>query len=41
MLLLVTTKLIRIQDLHHCKDGMMELIKHVDMMLIGCTHKMQ
>ena len=37
MLVLVTTGIIKIQGLHLCKYGMMELIKHVDIMLIGCT----
>ena len=41
MLVLVITGHIKIQGLHHCKDGMKMLLKHVDMMLIGCTHKMQ
>ena len=39
MLVLVTIELIKIQDLHHCKDGMKILLKHVDMMLKGCTHR--
>ena len=37
----LTTGHIKIHGWHQCKDGMEMLKTHVDIMLIGCTHKMQ
>ena len=37
----LTTRHIKIHGWHHCKYGMTYLKAHVDIKLIGCTHKMQ
>ena len=38
-LVLVTTRHIKIHGLNHYKDGMIMLLKHVDMMLKRKSHK--
>ena len=40
-LVALTTGHIKIHGWNHCKDGMKILLKHVDIMLIGYTHKME
>ena len=36
-----STRLKKIHGLHHYKYGMMKFKTHVELMLIGCIHKMQ
>ena len=38
MLVLVTTKITKINGIHPCKDGMAFFKTHVELRIISCTH---